>query len=309
MDTSDFYISFLDAIKDTLGIIPLLLVIFIIIEIVERFYSDKILACANFSKKTGSYFSFGPVIGAVLAAIPQCGLSVIASTLYCKRLITKGTLIAVYLATSDEAIPVLISNPKGYRAVLPLIAIKIAVGIISGILIDIFCSKKAENAQPNIIEENHSGEIHIEKGCHSHSISKSKTAAVKELIFHPLIHTLSIAFFIFLVTFLINLIFINFDFNFALNIQNKYLEPMLAAIIGIIPNCAVSVGLTVMYLKGAVTFAACVSGLCAGAGLGILVLVKNNHDKKDTAKIILLLLLISILTGFILIFAGVSPLR
>jgi len=289
------YSSLTDAIKDTIVIIPFLFVIFLIIEVVEHFYSNKILKGAKFLKNSG------PAFGALLAAIPQCGLSVIASTLYCRRIITKGTLIAVYLATSDEAIPVLISNPKGLGVVVPLILIKIAVGLFAGYLIDILMP-------PSLPVVSETGvNIEYEKGCHSHNISvksnqKSLYYVIKELLYHPVVHTISVTFFVFLITFLINLFFSYFALHPLLFIdldilQNKIFQPCLAALFGIIPNCAVSVGITVMYLKGAITFASCVSGLCAGAGLGILVLMKNNEDKKDTIKIILLLLVISILAG------------
>lgn len=301
----NIYLSFLDAIKDTASIIPFLLLIFIAIEVIEHFYYDKILSFINYSKKKDASkkdifrkIGIGPFLGTILAAIPQCGLSVIASTLYCKHMVSKGTLIAVYLATSDEAIPVLISNPAGYKAVLPLLAVKIITALIAGYLIDFFIPSKKYSKQEN-------EHIHIEKGCHSHNIAaSSKKEILKELIFHPLVHTLSVAFFVFLVTFLINLIFSTFTFDtFTSEFQNKFIEPVLAAIIGIVPNCAVSVGIAVIYLKGAISFASCVSGLCAGAGLGILVLIKNNNDKKDTLFIIFLLLLISISAGLITAFA------
>lgn len=301
---SAFYISFSDAIKDTAGIIPFLLIIFFIIEIVEHFYSDKIISFVKFYKKRSFSFNtlfLGSAFGAILAAIPQCGLSVIASTLYCKHIITKGMLIAIYLATSDEALPVLISNPKGYKVILPLLLIKITAGIIAGCLIDtIFPSK---NTYIKSLED-----IKLEKGCHSHNIAPvDKKETIKELIFHPIIHTLSVSFFVFLITFLINLIFAHFTqnplslINFGL-LQNKFIQPIASVFFGIIPNCAVSVGLTIMYLKGMITFASCVSGLCAGAGLGILVLIRKNKDKKDTLNIIFLLLTASILTGIITAF-------
>ncbi len=300
------YLSFSDAIKDTLSIIPFLCLIFFAIEVIEHFYYDKILACINFSNKNTfkkgilCKIGIGPFLGAILAAIPQCGLSVIASTLYCKQMVSKGTLIAVYLATSDEAIPVLISNPAGYKTVLPLLTVKIITALIAGYLIDFIIPSKKYSKK----EDEH---IHIEKGCHSHNISAAgKKETFKELVFHPFVHTLSVAFFVFLITFIINLIFSYFALHqFAFEgLQNKFLEPVFTAIIGIIPNCAVSVGITVMYLKGAISFASCVSGLCAGAGLGILVLIKKNDDKKDTLLIILLLLVISIFAGLITAFAA-----
>lgn len=328
-----FLEAFKDAFFDSLNIIPFLFIIFLLIEIFEHYYSGKILSFAKFSNafKTKA----GPLIGAILASVPQCGLSVIASAVYAKRLITRGTLIAVYIATSDEAIPVLIANPNGGRAILPLILVKIFVGIIAGYLVDIVFRAK-ETLKMGTVEE-----IELEKGCHSHDISKENihndskkdafgvksfwgsrfgalVSKIKVLILHPFVHTLSVAFFVFIVTFIINLFFIAANsFAGAVNTgYNGIFEGALAAgggfmalkeffsivacaVFGIIPNCAVSVGLTIMYLKGGISFAACAAGLSSGAGLGILVLIKKNEDKKDTAFIIGLLLILSIFAGIL----------
>lgn len=294
--------SFSVAFKDCISIIPLLLLIFYIIEIIEFFYSDKILSFAKFSKKAG------PFVGALLAVIPQCGLSIIASSMYCRRFITKGTLIAVYLATSDEAIPVLLASPGRLNIIFLLMGIKLAVALFAGYLIDFIFKSKVD------FSEVQNEKIQIEKGCHSHDIIKDEDGkcngkvGFREVFLHPLVHTLSVTFFIFAVTFLINILVYGFssgNFSSLQNVvllKNNFVQPVIAAIFGIIPNCAVSVGVTVLYLKGVITFASCVSGLCAGAGLGLLVLVKNNKDKKDTALILALLLITSILAGYITLF-------
>jgi len=285
-----------DAFWDCIGLIPVLLAIFYIIEVVEYFYSDKIVSFAKFSK------SLGPLFGALLAAIPQCGLSIIASTMYCRRFITKGTLLAVYLATSDEAIPVLLAFPLRFGVILPLILIKLLVALFAGYLIDLILPSKLDMAQ--VLDKN----IKIERGCHSHEIVKCTKSlsreGIKDILIHPFIHTLSVTFFIFIVTFLVNALVMGFSGGgadlFDISIfKNNLIQPVIAAIFGIIPNCAVSVGITILYLKGVITFASCVSGLCAGAGLGLLVLFKNNKDKKDTAVILLLLLIISVIAGYI----------
>lgn len=289
---NEIHLALTDAIKDTFEIIPFLLLIFYIIEVVEFFYSDKISEFSKFSKK------FGPFTGAIFASIPQCGLSVVASTLYCRKLITKGTLIGVYLATSDEAIPVLLANPEGCKILIPLISIKIFVGILAGYLIDFLFP--SEILHGPTVQQN---DIKIEKGCHHHSFSREDK---KELIFHPLIHTLSVSFFVLIVTFVINLVFAGagVDFSNLTFLSNKFVQPVLTALAGLIPNCAVSVGITVLYLKSAITFASCISGLCASAGLGILVLFKNNESKRDALWVISALFLISILTGFLFLKMG-----
>lgn len=305
------YAAFLDAIKDTLNIIPFLLLIFYVIEVLEYFYSDKILSKGAFAFFKDKNIVFFPLIGALLASIPQCGLSVIASTLYVKRFISKGTLLAIYLATSDEAIPVMLSYPGGAKVLAPLILTKICIGFLAGYLIDCFI-KQPKDIQ---MQEIQNKDMTFEKGCHSHSISRGKNLFLnKELFLHPLIHTLSVAFFIFFVTFVINIIMSQSGLlNDVLWLNNQssmfktFIEPILAAFFGIIPNCAVSVGIAMMYLKGIITFASCVSGLCAGAGLGILVLIKKNDSKKDTILILILLLLISIVSGYLI--AGLSYIK
>lgn len=305
------YAAFLDAIKDTVAILPFLLLIFYIIEIVEHFYSDKILSKRVFIFSKKQKVVLFPLFGALLASIPQCGLSVIASTLYIRRFISKGTLLAIYLATSDEAIPVLLSYPGGAKVLLPLILTKICIGFISGYLIDYFMQQPKDMPMQEI-----QNNMVFEKGCHSHSISRGKNLFVnKELFLHPFVHTLSVAFFIFFVTFAINVIisqsgvvkeFLGLSSNESV-LFKTLLEPVVVVLFGIIPNCAVSVGIAMMYLKGVITFASCVSGLCAGAGLGILILIKKNDDKKDTILILALLFLISIISGYLI--AGFSLLN
>ena len=289
--------SFAEAFLDCLAIIPVLFFIFFIIEVVEYFYSDKILSFSKISKKSG------PLLGVILAAIPQCGLSIIASTMYTKRLITRGTLIAVYLATSDEAIPVLLASPKSIGVILPLISIKLAVALFAGYIVDLLFDSKTASPGTDCLKPGE--KIEIEKGCHSHSIVKEGGAArLKELFIHPVVHTLSVAFFVLLITFAINILANIFSaggvelFTFAV-FKNNFIQRVIAGIFGIIPNCAVSVGITLMYIKGVISFASCVSGLCAGAGLGLLVLIKNNESKKDTGFILLLLLVISVLAGYL----------
>ena len=131
-----------DAIKDSLHMLPFLFLIFVVIEVIEFFYSDKMTQLAKYSSKAG------PLVGSIAASFPQCGFSVIASTLYTKRLITKGTLIAVFLSTSDEAIPVILSEPSKMYLIVPILLAKIFIGISAGYLID-FLLGQFKNADEN----------------------------------------------------------------------------------------------------------------------------------------------------------------
>ena len=274
--------SLIKALADLISIIPLLFITFAVIEFIEYFYFDKVLV---FIKKSGK---FAPLIGSVVASFPQCGFSIIASVLYIKGLISRGTLLAVYLSTSDEAIPVLLSMPEQYKLVLPVIAIKITIGIVAGYAFDYFFPQK------NILEQK-IDEL-SQKGCCSHTL-KSKVS--KDLILHPIVHTISIALFIFLITFVINLAMAKCGSAEALGgylMSNSPMQPVIAALFGLIPNCAISIGLTLMLIKGTITFGALMAGLLSNAGLGLLVLLKNN-DFKDTLQIIFILLVISIVSG------------
>ena len=237
-------------------------------------------------KKSGKS---GVLVGALASIIPQCGFSVIASSLYSNRIITRGCLIAVYLATSDETIPILLATPAKVYLIIPIVGIKLFIGIIMGYLIDLIFPQK-------IIKDTNEVDI-IEEGCCKHDIEHGSK---RELVIHPILHTANVFAFILVITLLLNYFLANVNVDNLIG-GSKFIQPVIASFIGLIPNCAVSIGLTMMLIKGTISFGAVMSGLLSNAGLGLLVLLKNN-DFKDTAKIILLLLVISILSGIIINF-------
>ena len=279
----------IDAVVDSIHMLPFLFFIFVFIELIEYFYSDKMKKLAQYSDRVG------PLAGSLAASFPQCGFSVIASTLYTKRMITKGTLLAVYLSTSDEAIPVIMSEPSKIGLVVPILLTKILIAITAGYAIDFILDKTQKNNLTIDIEQ----EEPEEGCCHHHLNVKRK----RDLIIHPVFHTLNVFIFIFLVTLGINyLVFLvggeeNLGQYF---LHDSIFQPVITAIVGLIPNCAASVAITVMYLKGAIGFGSVISGLCSSAGLGLLVLLKKNDSLKDTLKIVFLLLFVSIFSGIIL---------
>lgn len=298
-----------DALKDSLHMVPFLFIVFLVIEFIEYFYSHKMSSLMEHSDKEG------PFVGSILGALPQCGFSVVASTLYTNRLITMGTLIAVYLSTSDEAIPVMLAEPGNAFIVVRLIALKIAIGIIAGYLIDFFLKKKSAEAGKADDEEkegccgHHLGHCHSKKeiekneGCCDHHLNDNPNK--KELLLHPIIHTANIFFFIFLVTLGINYLvsLVGGEQNLGKYfLHNSVFQPVITAFFGLIPNCAASVAIALMYLKGAIGFGSVVAGLCSSAGLGLLILLRRNEDIKDTLKIIGLLLLVSITSGLVIQF-------
>ena len=272
----------IDAICDSIHLIPFLFFVFLIIEILEFYYADKI---NDTLKKTGRG---SVIVGALAAIFPQCGFSVIASSLYVDRIITRGTLIAVYLSTSDESIPILLATPSKSYLIIPIVGLKLFIGILMGYFIEFVLPEKKQtdsNATQNVEE-------HIEEGCCKHDLEHGSR---REIIVHPILHTINIWGFILIITLVLNYSLTNIEVTNFIN-GGKLLQPIFASFIGLIPNCAISIGLTMMLIKGTISFGAVISGLLANAGLGLLVLLKNN-DFKDTLKIIFILLLISIISG------------
>ena len=281
-----------DAILDSFHILPLLFIVFFIIELIEFFYSEKINSFMKKSEKSA------PLIGSLAAIIPQCGFSVIASTLYIRRFITKGTLIGIYLATSDEAIPILLANPTHTHLVVPVVGLKLFIGILAGYLIDFILKDK--KYIPIVEEADSDNDLHADEGCCHHSVSHRRK---RELIYHPLKHTFNIFIFILLITILLNFVLAVYAEHSVLHLllgKVKILEPVITAFVGLIPNCAVSIALTMLLIKGSISFGAVMSGLLSNAGLGILVLCRHNENYKDTLKIISILLCISIASGLLI---------
>ncbi len=287
-----------DAIIDSFHILPLLFLVFFIIEVIEFFWAEKINSFMKNSEKAA------PAIGSLAAIIPQCGFSVIASTLYIRKFITKGTLIAIYLATSDEAIPILLAEPSQIHYVLPIIGIKILIGICAGYLIDFILK---DNKYISITPKHSDNCQHCEEdeGCCHHSVSRRRK---RELIYHPLKHTLNIFAFILVITICLNFMIDSYSNHIALHsifAKFKIFAPVFTSIFGLIPNCATSIALTMLLIKGSISFGAAVAGLLSNAGLGILVLFRHNENIKDTGFIITILLAVSIVSGMILQIAGV----
>lgn len=271
----------LDAICDSIHLLPFLFFVFLLIEFLEFYWADKINESL---KHTGK---FGVLVGSVAAIFPQCGFSVIASSLYSKRIITRGCLIAVYLATSDETIPILLAVPQKAYLIIPIVGIKLFLGIVAGYLVDLLIPQKNMATNTNVESED------LEEGCCKHDIEHGSK---RELIIHPIMHTLNTFGFVLVITLILDYCLSNFEVTNLIT-KGKYLQIVGASLIGLVPNCAISIGITMMLIKGTITFVAAMSGLFSNAGLGLLVLLKNN-DFKDTLKIICILLFISILSGF-----------
>lgn len=276
-----------EALIDSLNLIPFLFVIFILIEIIEQYYTQKRHLFVFFIKKVG------PLFGSLFASIPQCGFSVIATTVYTRRILSRGTLISVYLATSDEAIPILLTYPSKAYLIIPMLAIKITIAIIIGYLVDWLVAYKAKEP---VIEATKS----IPDGCCHHHIANA--AKTKDFWLHPLKHTLNIFIFILIVSLILGYILsiTGTEENLAKYcLLNSPLQPVIISLIGLIPNCAISVLLTLLFVKNTISFGSLLAGLCSAGGLGILVLLKRNGDIKDTFIIISILVAVSSIVGLI----------
>ena len=269
----------LDTIIDSLKLIPFLLVAFLIIELLEHKLNNKTKNIITKSKK------IGPIIGSLLGVIPQCGFSVMATNLYITRIITLGTLISIYLSTSDEMLIIMISEKVEISLILKILLIKIFFGIVYGLIIDKIINKKKKDKETNY-------ELCDEEHCDcNHSILLS---AIK--------HTLHITLFIFIITLIITTIFTLLGDTYLSKIllNNSILSPFITSLIGLIPNCAASVILTELYLNSTISLGALIGGLLTSSGSSLLVLIKNNKNKKENLSIILLLYALGVLSGIII---------
>ena len=294
-----------DALTDSAAMIPLLLIIYIGIELIEYRYGNKI---REGIQKAGAA---GPAIGAVSGSFPQCGVSVVTTCLYTQRLVTIGTLLAVYLSTSDEAIPIILSQPDKASILVPLIATKIIIAVIAGYSIDAVFRRSKEKTLAHIgavatgtDDKSHHHETIVEKtGCCGHDLNSSaKKFDPRQIILHPVIHTAKVFIFILGVSILINLAFSGMgdDAIASLFATHIFFQPFLAALIGLIPNCAASVAITELYLKRAITYGAVIAGLCASGGLGLLVLFREEKERKNVYLIVALLFSISVVAGLVI---------
>lgn len=267
----------LDTLMDALKLLPFLFVAFLIMEFIEHKFSKK---GKERIEKAGK---FGPFFGSLLGIVPQCGFSVMATNLYATRIISLGTLISIYLSTSDEMFPILISEGAKAGIIFKIIIIKIIIGMFFGFLIDFLLRNKKHKNNDEIV--NFCNEEH----CHcDYGIIKSS-----------LKHTFNIIVFIILITFLLNagIHYLGEDNIGKLFLKDSFLSPFVSSLIGLIPNCAASVVLTELYLNGVLSFASVIAGLLTGSGVALLVLFKVNKNFKENVLIITTLYFIGALVG------------
>ena len=265
---------------DTLKVFPLILLIYILIEFLEHRTSFS----ENHKLLQGK---MAPLLGTVTGIIPQCGFSVMAAKLYDRGFIRTGTLLAVFLATSDEALIVLIVDPVGAAAVAPLVALKVVVGLAVGYAVNFLV--RDELAVPAPPEDIHG------YSCGREHEGKSK---LKVYFVEPLLHSLKIALYIFVVTLIFGYILeYNRDAILSSFVGGPYIEPFITSAIGLIPNCASSAVISQAYCEGGIYFGSMAAGLCCNAGLGFVVLLKNTKKIKRNLLLMAALYVISVLVG------------
>ena len=273
-----------DTAIDTIKLLPFLFITYLIMEYIEHKTSNKV---KDVIKKSGK---FGPLLGAIVGVFPQCGFSVSATNLYAGRLITLGTLISVYLATSDEMLPILLTEAVPAGTIFTILGIKLVLGIVAGFIIDfvirMFRKEKVEEQEEKIEEICEHEHCHCEEGI--------VTSAIK--------HTLNITIFIFFITLVLNgiIAYIGEDTIAHFISKNVILGPIVAGLIGLIPNCASSVILTELFISNVISMPVLISGVAVNAGVGLLVLFKTNKNAKENLKIVGLLYIIGVLAGIIL---------
>ena len=270
----------IDGLIDTLKLLPYLLITFLILELIEHKLSKKNEKILKENKK------YGVLLGGILGAVPQCGFSVVGSNLFSSRVITTGTLVAIFLSTSDEMLPIMLSSNTDISALLKIIGFKVLIGIIVGVIIDIVYKRKVANLDNDI-----SG-LCDHDNCHCDSDG---------IILSSIKHTLKIGLFILIANLLINLIIfkVGEDNLSNLLLKKNVLTYFIACLIGLIPNCAASVIITELYIGGLITVGTLISGLLTGCGLGLLVLFKQNKDLKENITILSIIYIVGVLTGII----------
>ncbi|MEE8815791.1 MAG: putative manganese transporter [Lachnospiraceae bacterium] len=290
-----FLSALLDALVDTLKLIPFLLVTYILMEALERKTEDK---SASLLAKSGP---FGPVIGALVGVVPQCGFSAAASSLYAGGLISIGTLLSVFLSTSDEMLPIFISEQVAVPTIVRILLTKAVLGLVSGLLVDLVLyftkwkNKVVRHRIHDLCEMEHCG-------------CEEEEGGIGGILKSALVHTVNITLFVFLITLVLTLLVEGIgEEAIASFLSGKEIAGvLLAGLIGLIPNCAASVMITQLYLEGMLGAGQMMTGLLVGAGVGLLVLFRTNSHPKENLKITALLYVIGVFWGLVMELFGIT---
>lgn len=282
---------FMHALIDSAKMLPFLYLAYLLIEAIEHHHGRRI----EDALAGGGRWGFVP--GALLGCVPQCGFSAMAANLYSSRVITLGTMMAVFLSTSDEAIPMLLAVPDRWPELTALILLKIGIGLLAGFLLDFACRKWV----PASLRGGYTGRVE-EVDCHEEEHHSEKSSIWRSALYH----TANIFVFILLFSFLIGLVVhLVGEERVAVFLTGMGpLQPVFAALLGLVPNCAASVFLTQLYLSGSISFSSAVAGLCSGAGVGLAMLYRTNPSIKQNLFITGLLWAMGAVPGLLLQMMG-----
>lgn len=270
----------LDTVIDAVKLLPFLFLTYLAMEYLEHHTGEK---TQKMVQRAGKW---GPMIGGALGAIPQCGFSAAASNLYAGRVITLGTLISIYLSTSDEMLPIMISSDKAdVKLIAVVLLMKVVIGMTAGVVIDFFHHGKQ-------VEEGHIHDLCEHEHCHCE----------KGILHSAIHHTAQIFLFILFISFGLNLVlhFMGEDALSGLILNHSIFGPVFAGLVGLIPNCAASVAITQLFLEGVIGIGSMMAGLLVGAGVGLLVLFRMNHDRRENFRIVGLLYVIGVAVGIVI---------
>lgn len=276
-----------DAVIDTLKLVPFLFLTYLVMELIEAATSDKVEQWVAKSRKAG------PIVGALVGIFPQCGFSTAAATLYAGRVITLGTLIAVFLATSDEMIPIFIAEQVDPLIIAKILGAKLIIGLAMGLCID---------AAARVISDKTDKRLHIHELCEREHC-ECEDGPLKSAVHH----TVSVSLFIFVVSFLLTgaMELVGEEALASVLASNSALAVIVAGLVGLIPNCAASVIIVELFLEGVLSTGAMMSGLLVGAGVGLLVLFRSNRPLRNNLIITSVLFIIGVAWGFIFELVGI----
>ncbi|MBQ9713804.1 MAG: arsenic efflux protein [Clostridia bacterium] len=297
--------NLLHALEHTWPLLPFLFLIYALMELLEN--------RADLQKVRNLGGKLGPLVGAATGLVPQCGFSVMAAKLFERKYITVGALLSIFMATSDEAFIIMLSSGKGAVWLLPLLLSKIVIAVGVGYAVDgllrligkkQLCMEmpKTNNGVPESTKEifiqRYLEEKEVQANC-SCGRQHEGESAWKNYLLYPLLHTLKVGFFILLVNFVLGTIIHEVgEETFVKFMQkNRFLQPFITCVIGLIPNCASSVVITETFLGGGITFGSCVAGLCVNAGMGFVVLLRNTRQWKRNVLLITVSYVISVIIG------------
>lgn len=270
-----------ESVVDSIKMLPFLFGAYLLIEYMEHKSAGRL---------ERGLAKYGAVGGALLGCVPQCGFSVVASNLYSERIITAGTLIAVFISTSDEAVPVLLSNPDSLKSIVAVIAIKLVLAVMAGLGMDMLIKQSKKQGKP---AKSHKATHRTCSHCRGEHDNIFKSAAR---------HTLNIFTYIFLLSVAINVfIYLVGEDNFkSLLLSGSTFQPAVAGLIGLIPNCVASVMLAELYAGGSLSFGALTAGLCTGAGAGLIVLFRENRSIRQNLGIVAYIYAVGVAAGIVL---------